>query len=71
MYTQLAQLGFNTGMGKPEVFPKRVAWVWVRHQILAHHSILHTCTTVSQVFTGILQMYLYYLFILLLHLTIV
>ena len=64
-------LGFNTGMGKPEVFPKWVAWVRVQYQILAHCSTLRTHTTVSQGFTGILQMYLYYLFILLLHLTVV
>jgi hypothetical protein len=44
------QLGFATGTGKPTVFPKQVMWVQVWYSILAHCGILHTCTTVSQVF---------------------
>ena len=47
-------LGFNTGTGKPVVFPKRVSWVQVQFWFLAYRDTLHTHTTVLRVFTGLL-----------------
>src|ERR1700734_2175432 len=47
-------IGCNTGMGKPEVFPKRVSQVRVRYWILIHCGIPCTCAAVLQVFTGLL-----------------
>ena len=45
-------IGLNMGSGKPMVFPKWVAQVWVRFLFLAHHSTPLPITTVSQVCTG-------------------
>ena len=47
-------IGFNTGTGKPAVFPKRVTRVRVRYWILAYRGTPCTHTAVSRVFTGIL-----------------
>ena len=44
-------LGFNTGTGKPVVFPKQVQQVQVRFWFLAHCDTLCTHTAVSQIFT--------------------
>ena len=51
----MLEVGFNTGTGKPAVFPKRVRRVRVRFWLLANRDTPRTRTAVSRVCTGILQ----------------